>query len=125
MTLARELTTLGQVAAQALGTTLQDSVTATASGNQATGVLVTGNLVVVSVCATNNDSIRLPVIAQLTLANDPIVVVNLGAASLRVFPGSGDLINGGAANAGVDIAAGKAASFYRRTATSWVAMIGA
>lgn len=58
-----------------------NSITATASGTQATGVQLTAAINRVSVCATNGDSVVLPKAVQ----GMSVLVINDGAATCQVF----------------------------------------
>jgi hypothetical protein len=104
-----------------LGKYLQNSVTAgiTAGTTQtqagATALVQTVNQV--SVCANGNDGVKLPA----AVAGREILVINNGAQNLQIWPGSGDAIDGGAADA-VDtnvLAAGATRRYTAYDATNW------
>jgi len=62
------------------------------------------------------DGVRLPALAGVT---KPFVVINSTAVAIKVYPATGETINGGAANASVNLAAGARLHFCRSTATNW------
>lgn len=92
-----------------------NSLTAFATGGQASATALTGKVNYVTVCATNNDSVKLPT-AALGL---PVEVFNLGVASCRVFPQTGGAIDALGTNNGFDIAAGASRLFWGQSATQW------
>jgi hypothetical protein len=99
-----------------------NAITAFAGGGQASGVLLTSYINRVTIVATAADSVKLP-IAQPGMQ---ITVINAAAAnSLNVFPGLGDAINAGAANAAFAVVAAKAATFYCAVAGFWSAILSA
>lgn len=98
-------------------TSYQNAITATAGGGQANAVQLSAAKSRVSVCATNADSVKLPK-ASLN-AGGQMLVINDGAADLAVFPFTGDLIDGGAANASVTLTAGRRAFFWTVVDGSW------
>lgn len=85
----------------------QTGVTAFATGGQANATPLTAAYTRVTTVATAGDSVRLPP-AVLGMA---MVVVNRGAASMNVFPATGQSINALSANAALAVAAGAAAQF--------------
>lgn len=93
----------------------QTSITAHAGGGQGSAQAVTGEVVYVTVCATNLDSVKLPTAAL----GAHCVIFNLGAASCDVFPVSGSTIDALAANAAYNIAAGGSREFWGQSATQW------
>jgi hypothetical protein len=84
-----------------------EGITATPGGTQAAGVALTSRFNRISVCATGGDSVVLPPM-QVDI---PVYIANDGAASLNVFPYSGQSIGSAAVNAAQAIAAGKGATF--------------
>lgn len=98
-----------------------NNVTAKAGGVQANGTLLSGDVNIITVCATLNDSVLLPTAE----AGREITVFNSGAAAASVFPGVGDKINALSANASINIAAGKAVTFYGAALLAWVSLAGA
>lgn len=110
-----------------------DTITAHAGGGQGSAVALTGQINRISVCATAGDSVALPTTA-LVSANPAgpsgvggldVVVINSGAASLAVFPNTGDTINGGSANASVSIPAGGIGRYISVAAGAWFTGSGA
>lgn len=100
---------------------VQAAVTAHAGGGQANAVQITGRQVEISVCATLNDSVKLP-------ASSPgarIYVANHGAAGAAVFPATGEQVNNGGANTAFALAAGKSAVFFCVAAGNWYAVLSA
>lgn len=82
-------------------------LTAFAGGGQASATQAGYATNVVTVCATNNDSIKLPVaIGGL----QQLFVSNYGAASLRIYPTTGTYLNN-VLNGTYDLAANKTAMF--------------
>lgn len=76
---------------------VQYGITAKAGGTKALALQLNASLCVVTVCATNNDSVKLPPgYAGLT-----VMVVNMGAATLAVFGSGTDTINDVATATGV------------------------
>ena len=65
--------------------------------------------------------------ARLPFSENPMtmVVANLGANALLVYPATGGTINGGAANAAISVPAGKVAQFWGISSTGWIAQVGA
>lgn len=72
----------------------QVDVTAYAGGGQGSAVAITKDIVEISVCATEGDSVKLPAAA----AGLQILIMNHGAAAADVFPDTDDAINEEAAN---------------------------
>jgi hypothetical protein len=59
------------------------------------------------------------IFAQTYGANDSVTIVNAGANPLKIYPASGNTINGGSANAAVSMPAGGIAVFVTPDGTSW------
>jgi hypothetical protein len=70
----------------------------------------------ISVCANANDAVTLPA----AVAGERITVINSGANTLRIYPASGDAINGGAVDAPTTLATGTSAVFHSYNGTNWV-----
>lgn len=81
-----------------------DGVTARAGGGQALATALTGQVNRITVCASANDSVRLPVSVA---GYAGFMVINDTANSLQVFGAGADTINNVAAATGVAVAAGK------------------
>jgi hypothetical protein len=78
------------------------AITAFAGGGQASATAITKDTNRVTVCATAGDSVKLPV----SIAGMMVFVQNDGAASLNIFPASGELINALAANTAIAVLPG-------------------
>lgn len=100
---------------------MQDSITA-AGATQATATAVNADNVIVTTAAAGTGVI---LSGPTFSAGDQVMVFNLGANALLVYPPVGGVINALAANAGFSIAAGKSAVFYARTAINFVAAASA
>lgn len=73
---------------------VQAGITAHAGGEQADAVLITADVAEISICATLNDSVKLPdAVAGLV-----ILITNHGAEAANVFPNTDDDINKAGAN---------------------------
>lgn len=95
--------------------TVGSSITAHAGGGQGSGTALTAKYNLVTVCASNFDSVVLPtaVAAKATL------VKNIGAAILSVFPATGAAINAMAVNLSIDIPVGGEVLFTAISAVLW------
>lgn len=102
---------INQMLAQLFATL--SGIVATAGGGQANAVPLTGFINRVTSCVTNADSVKLPA-AVVNPANGLsfLVVINAGAATLAVFPSSGQSINALAADASFSLATNKTAIFF-------------
>ena len=74
---------------------LQNSITAGTTQTQAGSAAITGPLARVTTCANAGDGVKLPTCAAEVM----VVVMNLGAENLQVWPNTSDTTNGGSANA--------------------------
>lgn len=92
-----------------------NSITAFAGGGQASATALTRNTSFVTTVASSGDSVRLPT-AALSLS---VVVYNLGANSLNIFPVSGSAIDALGANVAYSLAAGASRVFDGQTTTQW------
>lgn len=97
------------------GTPVTTGITAHAGGGQGSAVALTTQYNIVSTVATNGDSVKLPT-ASLGAV---YFVQNTGAHTLAVFPNTSGTINGGAANASVNIVAGSQGIFTSSDSTNW------
>ena len=91
------------------------TITAFATGGQASATALTGEFNNVTTCATAGDSVKLPAAAQ----GLKITVKNSGAASLAVFPADADSINALAINLSVNIPVGGELTFRAISAVVW------
>lgn len=92
-----------------------NGITAYAGGGQANAVALTSDINEVSVCVTGGDSTKLPA----AVAGMEIVVINHGAASMNLFPFSGDFINEGGVDTAASIAIDATAIAYCYIADYW------
>ena len=95
--------------------------TALAGGGQTGATPITAKFNEFTVVATAADSSLLPKSA----AGMSLYVDNAGAASMNVFPASGEKINGGTANAAFAVANGKRCLFYCVVAGNWKTLLTA
>lgn len=95
----------------------EDSITAFATGGQtsATALSATKNLHRVSVCATINDSVKLPA----ALVGQAHYVRNDGAAACQVFGQATETINGVASATGISQGIGMGVWYVCTTAGAW------
>lgn len=99
-----------------------DTITAKAGGGQALATQLVTLMNRVTVVASANDSVKLPVaVGGIT----SLVVVNASANALAVFPSTGDQINGAGANIVFSLAAGKTATFNAAGALNWHGVLSA
>lgn len=107
--------------AQMINGTCTDSLIATGS-TQATALLLPSDVNVVITTAASTGVI----LAANPAPGDEIVVANLGANALLVYPPLGGTIQGGSTNAGFSVAAGKSAKFVARTGSlNFIALLSA
>jgi hypothetical protein len=93
----------------------------TAAGStQATALALPGDLNIFGTVGASTGGILLD-----RDVGDGIHVVNGGANALSIYPPTGQQINAAAVNVAVSVPAGKAATFYRVTATRWVGVVSA
>jgi hypothetical protein len=113
---------------------VQDSLTAHAGGGQGSATALPAQINRITTVATAGDSVILPAQGSFPTSGGEgpqtpggleVVVINAGANALAVFPGSGETINGGSANASVNVAAGGIATFYCPTPGAWQTGAGA
>lgn len=94
------------------------TISAFATGGQASATALTGEFNNVTTCATAGDSVKLPT----AVAGLNITVKNNGAATLAVFPFSGDSINPLAVNLSIDVAVNSEVTFRAISTTVWETM---
>ena len=114
-----ETTTLGFYEQGLAFSKIQNSITAFATGGQASATALTGQLCRVTTCATNGDSVKLPAATGTGLG---ILVINDGAASCDVFPSTGGAIDALGTNNAYAVAAGGRAWFYDVASNVWSAV---
>lgn len=100
---------------------VDNTVTATGSSSQANSYAITKAFTVVTTTAANT-GVRLP---SFLTAGDEGVIQNNGASTLFVYPPVGGVINGGSANAKVDVATLKGARFKCIDALNFAVIVGA
>ena len=91
------------------------TITAFATGGQASATALTGEFNNVTTCATASDSVKL----LAAVLGRKQTVKNSGAAALAVFPATGDAINALAANLSVDIPVNGQMTFRAIDATTY------
>jgi hypothetical protein len=101
--------------------TAVDALTAHAGGGQGSATLCPAVINRFTTVATAGDSGLLP----SAKAGMQVTVTNAGAASMNVFPASGEQINNAAANAAFALAAGKTANFTSAANGAWHAVLSA
>lgn len=97
------------------GSDITNTITAHAGGGQGSAVALTTEYNVVTVCATNGDSVKL----EAAAAGVRQIVYNNTAHTLAIFPASGETINGGSANASVSILPGTQYIFTSDGVSNW------
>jgi hypothetical protein len=102
---------------------VRDSITAFATGGQASATQLGAAISRVTVCATGGDSVKLPV-SQGNVGLT-VMVINAGAQSLNVFPSTGDQIDALGANAAKAVASGKTCDFVYTAAGQIHALLSA
>lgn len=103
-------------------TSFQGSITALAGGTRTANTpVLNAAFNEVTVCATDNDSVVLPV-AKVGLR---VEVTNSGAASLQIFGNGTDTINATAGSVGVALAAAAAALFICTKNGVWKRFVSA
>lgn len=118
-------TKLVQIGSQSMATgelfqeSYADSITAHASGGQASATALTNQVNRVTTVATAADSVVLPTSAVGLV----IFVINAGANSLQLFGVSPDTINGVATGTGVPLPAGAVAMAMCTTAGAWTVVM--
>jgi hypothetical protein len=97
------------------------AITANPGGGQANAVPIVAAINRVTVCATAGDSVKLPA----AVAGISLYIANAGAASLNVFPNTGDATNALGANAAFAVVNGKNAEFIATANGQWHAILSA
>lgn len=94
---------------------VQTPITAFATGGQTSATQLVGQYCLVTTCATAFDSVKLAAAATGKVQT----VKNIGAATLSVFPTTGDAINALAANLSIDVPVGSEITFTAIDGTTW------
>ena len=108
-------------AAKSIAGRVTTGLTATGSSSQANSLAIYSEVNVVTTTAANT-GVRLP--ANLS-AGDSMVIQNNGASTLFVYPPVGGIINGGSANAKVDVATLKGAICHCINGLDFSVVVGA
>lgn len=107
--------------AQAIGGFATDGLTA-AGSNQGTALAIGSDVNVITTTASSTGVI----LPANPAPGDEIIVANLGANALSVYPASGGAIQNGATNAAFSVGAAKTAKFIARPgSSSWIAILSA
>lgn len=93
-------------------------LTARAGGGQALATPLTAEYNLVATVATAADSVLLPLGNTASIGRS-VVVKNAGIAAMAVFPGSGQTINAGAADASVSVATTTTVRYVQTGAAAW------
>jgi len=96
---------------------VQTGLTAHAGGGQANGTALTAMACFIATAATTGDSVTLP--ASVPGMEISVVVQNVTAATINVFPAGSDTINAGSAGAAVTAAKNAITMFYCGIAGQW------
>lgn len=109
-----------------LSGSVEDSITATAGGNQASAYQLSSMFNVITVCATNGDAVKLPTSNHVGME---VTVINDGAANAQVYGKDSDTIDGVATATGVTLSAGKRCKYVVKAAKGanpgkWVSNMG-
>src|SRR6185437_14171819 len=99
-----------------------NAITAHAGGGQANAVALTSSINRVTVVASGNDSVRLPV----SVAGMQITIINAAASnSMNLYPASGEIINALSADAALAVAANKTVIAMCAVAGTWNTVVTA
>lgn len=98
-----------------------NNITARAGGGQALATQLNATYNRVTVCATAGDSVRLPAATD----GSRVFVFNRGAASMNVFPATGQFIDSLAVNTAFAVAATKSCEFVCMVNGTWNSLPGA
>lgn len=98
----------------------QDPSVAAAGNSQGTGTALTLRYnLVTSITASSAEAVVLPA----AVTRKMITIHNVGGDTLKVFPASGDAIDGGSVDASVDVADGDAVTYYCFDETTWRSIV--
>ena len=104
---------------------IQQGVTASTTQSLAAGTKITGDVVIVTKCATDYDALTLPTVSTVSGSGHRLTVLNTAAKKATVYPGeSGTKIDAGSAGAAVTITGGSQATFVQSGAGDWITMYG-
>lgn len=96
----------------------ETGITAGAGGTQTGAYQLTAEYNWISTVATTNDSVRLPALNS-ALIGLHLRIRNNGANTARIFPFSGQTIDGGSVDAAITLAAGAGVTLVSDTASNW------
>jgi hypothetical protein len=97
---------------------IERNITAGVGGTTAAAYQLSAEYNWVATVATTNDGVRLPELSSVLIGSH-IKIRNNSANVARIFPFTGQTVNGGAADAPVTVAAGASAEFVADLATNW------
>jgi hypothetical protein len=97
---------------------IERAITAGAGGTTAAAYQLSAEYSFIATVTTTNDGVRLPELSSVLIGSH-VKVRNNGANVARIFPFTGQTINGGSADAAVTVAAGASAEFVADLATNW------
>ena len=105
---------------------IETGITAHAGGTKAAALALTASYNVLSVCATNGDSVLLPADRKV---GDQVEIANDGAANAQVFGAGSDTIDGVSTATGVVLTAAKrcvytVASIDTSNVAAWISNMG-
>ena len=90
-------------------------ITAHAGGSQTNATPLTTQFNIVATVASTGDSVKLPAASP----GLEVTIINTSAKTLAIFPTTGGAINGGSANASVNLPAGGSATYRTLDSTNW------
>jgi len=97
---------------------IERNITAGAGGTTAAAYQLSAEYNFIATVTTTNDGVRLPELSS-ALIGSHVKIRNNGANVARIFPFTGQTINGGAADNPVTVAAGASAEFVADLANDW------
>lgn len=121
--------TLAPIAASSLSSTgpinesVTDALTAGTTHTLVGATKLTGQINVISVCASASDAVALP-LANAAQVGNTVVVINNGVAAAAVWPQAADKIDNGSAGVAVTLTNAKRAMFFCNSAGDWQSMQG-
>lgn len=104
---------------------IRNTQTVAAAGSNAQGTAAAINEGVRVVFVTASASTRGVILPNTTVAGIPVRVVNKASVTVNVYPYTGGTIDGGSANASIDIAATSSAEFITESSNVWHSLLGA
>lgn len=98
---------------------LENNITATPGGNQATGYQLSAQVNRLTTVTTNGDSVVLPKAQPTQFGALIVVVINDGAANAQVYGLGADTIDAVASGTGVTVSAGRRSEFFCVASGLW------